>query len=369
MIYPLLPAFVTGVLGGGALSLGALDGAADFAAAFVKYGSGRLADKPRRRGALVILGYLVAVVVRPVIALAGAAWQVIGLRVTDRVGKGIRTPPRDALIADVTPSDAARPGVRRSARAGSCRRRPGPARRLLAADVAGAGRPGGDRGEHRPGDRRAGAGGLGGCRRTEGRRDDQSGSSRRIPIRPRPRAPAGAVRHLRLLSPSHARDPDTAAHAAARRLGGLGVVAVGGAARGALVVQLRRRRAVGPVRAGARHVARLGELRGDRLRVRPGGRTHDRLGVVSGARRRRRAHREPRAGDRVEACRGEAGNGIRNLSRRDRDRGARGRPDARRAVSGVERDARLHRERCPAGSRWRLAWPAVASRLGSLQAR
>jgi len=105
MIYPLLPAFVTGVLGGGALSLGALDGAADFAAAFVKYGSGRLADEPRRRGALVILGYLVAVVVRPVIALAGASWQVIGLRVTDRVGKGIRTPPRDALIADITPPD------------------------------------------------------------------------------------------------------------------------------------------------------------------------------------------------------------------------------------------------------------------------
>jgi MFS family permease len=105
MIYPLLPAFVTGVLGGGALSLGALDGAADFAAAFVKYGSGKLADKPRRRGALIILGYLVAVVVRPVIALAGAAWQVIGLRVTDRVGKGIRTPPRDALIADVTPPE------------------------------------------------------------------------------------------------------------------------------------------------------------------------------------------------------------------------------------------------------------------------
>ena len=105
MIYPLLPAFVTGVLGGGALSLGALDGAADFASAFVKYGSGRLADEPRRRGALVILGYLVAVVVRPVIALAGAAWQVIGLRVTDRVGKGIRTPPRDALIADITPPE------------------------------------------------------------------------------------------------------------------------------------------------------------------------------------------------------------------------------------------------------------------------
>lgn len=103
MIYPLLPAFVTGVLGGGALSLGALDGAADFTAALVKFASGRLADAPRRRGGLIVLGYFVAVVVRPVIALTSAVWQVIGLRVTDRVGKGIRTPPRDALIADVTP--------------------------------------------------------------------------------------------------------------------------------------------------------------------------------------------------------------------------------------------------------------------------
>lgn len=105
MIYPLLPAFVTGVLGGGAVSLGALDGAAEFAASFVKYGAGRLADAPRRRGRLIVFGYAIAVLVRPVIALTSAAWQVIGLRVTDRVGKGIRTPPRDALIADVTPPE------------------------------------------------------------------------------------------------------------------------------------------------------------------------------------------------------------------------------------------------------------------------
>jgi MFS family permease len=103
MIYPLLPAFVTGVLGGGAVALGALDGAADAAAAFVKLGAGRLADRPARRGPLIILGYLVAVVVRPIIGVTAAAWQVIGLRVVDRLGKGLRTPPRDALIADVTP--------------------------------------------------------------------------------------------------------------------------------------------------------------------------------------------------------------------------------------------------------------------------
>ena len=105
MIYPLLPAFVTGVLGGGPQALGALDGAAEFAAAFVKLGAGRLADRARLRGPMIVLGYLIAVVVRPVIAVTGAAWQVIGLRVVDRLGKGLRTPPRDALIADVTPAE------------------------------------------------------------------------------------------------------------------------------------------------------------------------------------------------------------------------------------------------------------------------
>src|SRR6266702_2026263 len=105
MIYPLLPAFVTGVLGAGPQALGALDGAAEFAAAFVKLGSGRLADRPARRGPLVVVGYFIAVVVRPIIAFTGAAWQVIGLRVVDRLGKGLRTPPRDALIADVTPAE------------------------------------------------------------------------------------------------------------------------------------------------------------------------------------------------------------------------------------------------------------------------
>ena len=105
MIYPLLPAFITGVLGGGPQALGALDGAAECAAAFVKLGAGRLADRVPRRGPLIVLGYFIAVVVRPVIAATGAAWQVIGLRVVDRLGKGLRTPPRDALIADVTPAE------------------------------------------------------------------------------------------------------------------------------------------------------------------------------------------------------------------------------------------------------------------------
>src|SRR5213083_2716476 len=103
MIYPLLPAFVTGVLGGGAVALGALDGAADAAAALVKLVSGRLADRTERRGPLIVGGYFIAAAMRPIIALTAAAWQVIALRAIDRLGKGLRTPPRDALIADVTP--------------------------------------------------------------------------------------------------------------------------------------------------------------------------------------------------------------------------------------------------------------------------
>lgn len=103
MVYPLLPALLTG-LGAGPLALGTLDGAADFASAAVKVGAGRLADKPQRRGPLVVFGYAIAVVVRPVIAFATAAAQVIALRVTDRLGKGLRGPARDAIIADATPA-------------------------------------------------------------------------------------------------------------------------------------------------------------------------------------------------------------------------------------------------------------------------
>jgi MFS family permease len=102
MVYPLLPAFVTRTLGAGPLALGLLDGAADLTSSVVKYGSGRLADRPGWRRPLILCGYATAVLIRPLIALAGAAWQVIVFRVVDRIGKGVRTPPRDALIAEVT---------------------------------------------------------------------------------------------------------------------------------------------------------------------------------------------------------------------------------------------------------------------------
>lgn len=104
MVYPLLPALLTS-LGAGPVALGALDGAADFASAMVKIGAGRLADKPRRRGPLVLAGYAIAVMVRPIIAFATGAVQVIVLRVVDRLGKGMRSAPRDAIIADATPAE------------------------------------------------------------------------------------------------------------------------------------------------------------------------------------------------------------------------------------------------------------------------
>ena len=101
MIYPLLPAFVTRTLGGGALALGILDGVADAVAAGFKLISGYLAERPGLRGPLVVVGYALAAAIRPLIAAAGAAWHVIVLRGADRVGKGIRTAPRDTMIAEV----------------------------------------------------------------------------------------------------------------------------------------------------------------------------------------------------------------------------------------------------------------------------
>jgi MFS family permease len=103
MVYPLLPAFVTHSLGGGPLVLGLLDGAAELTSSVVKWISGRLADRPGWLRPLILWGYATAVLVRPLISVANSAWQVVGFRVIDRVGKGVRTPPRDALIAEITP--------------------------------------------------------------------------------------------------------------------------------------------------------------------------------------------------------------------------------------------------------------------------
>lgn len=104
MVYPLLPALVVTTLGGSATALAALDGLADLTAALLRLPAGRLADHPPRRRRLVLVGYGIAVAARSMIALATSVGAVIGLRMTDRVGKGIRSPGRDAMLAEAVPT-------------------------------------------------------------------------------------------------------------------------------------------------------------------------------------------------------------------------------------------------------------------------
>ena len=100
MIYPLLPIFLTTVLGANASFIGAIEGAAETTAALLKLASGWWSDRVHRRKPLVVLGYGIASLMRPLVAIAQSATQVLAIRVADRVGKGIRNAPRDALLAD-----------------------------------------------------------------------------------------------------------------------------------------------------------------------------------------------------------------------------------------------------------------------------
>src|SRR3954468_15899198 len=105
MIYPLLPVFLTSVLGASAGFIGAIEGAAESTAALLKLASGWWSDRTRKRKPLVVAGYTIASAMRPFVAIAQSATQVLLIRVADRVGKGIRNSPRNALIADsVDPS-------------------------------------------------------------------------------------------------------------------------------------------------------------------------------------------------------------------------------------------------------------------------
>lgn len=106
MVQPLLPLYLVAI-GAGALAVGAVEGAAEAAVSLVKVGSGRLADKLPRRKPLVVSGYGLAAVAKPALALAFTWPAVLGLRIADRVAKGLRGAPRDAMIGD-----AAEPGKR-----------------------------------------------------------------------------------------------------------------------------------------------------------------------------------------------------------------------------------------------------------------
>jgi MFS family permease len=102
MIFPLLPALVV-ALGGGPAFLGLIEGVAESTASLLKLGSGVLADRVRAKKPLVLVGYAIASVLRPLVAFATAPWHVLAVRFGDRVGKGVRASPRDALLAAAAP--------------------------------------------------------------------------------------------------------------------------------------------------------------------------------------------------------------------------------------------------------------------------
>lgn len=108
-IYPLLPFFLTSVLGAGAVSLGAIEGAAEAVASVLKVVSGRLSDRWKRRKLIVVAGYRVSAAARPFIGVAEGWGTVFVLRFIDRVGKGSRGAPRDAMLAELaTPANRGR---------------------------------------------------------------------------------------------------------------------------------------------------------------------------------------------------------------------------------------------------------------------
>ena len=102
--HALLPFFITSVLGLPVLALGAIDGIAESTASFGKLVSGRLSDRSRKRKPWLLLGYGMAALSKPLFPLANGALPLMAARFLDRVGKGIRGSPRDAMIADETPA-------------------------------------------------------------------------------------------------------------------------------------------------------------------------------------------------------------------------------------------------------------------------
>ena len=102
MIYPLLPVFLISVLGVGPAFVGLVEGVAEATASFLKLFSGWISDRRQKRKFLVVSGYTLSTLTRPLVAAATAGWHVLFIRFLDRVGKGVRTSPRDALVADST---------------------------------------------------------------------------------------------------------------------------------------------------------------------------------------------------------------------------------------------------------------------------
>jgi len=98
MIYPLVPVFVA-ALGSGAILLGIIEGVAETTASMLKLISGIISDKIGKRKLLVLIGYSISSFIRPFTGIVTSGWEIVIVRMFDRVGKGIRTAPRDAMIA------------------------------------------------------------------------------------------------------------------------------------------------------------------------------------------------------------------------------------------------------------------------------
>src|SRR5437667_4780149 len=106
MIYPLLPVFLTSTLGATPMIVGLIEGVAEALSSILKLGAGWISDRLPRRKPLVVGGYALATISRTWISLAGRWQSVLAARLLDRTGKGIRSAPRDAMIADVTPVES-----------------------------------------------------------------------------------------------------------------------------------------------------------------------------------------------------------------------------------------------------------------------
>jgi MFS family permease len=100
IIYPLLPIFLAQSLGASARAIGTIEGLAESISSLLKLFAGYLSDRLAKRKLLVVAGYSVASLARPLLAFAHTWTQVLAIRLTDRIGKGVRTAPRDAMIAD-----------------------------------------------------------------------------------------------------------------------------------------------------------------------------------------------------------------------------------------------------------------------------
>jgi len=102
-VYPLLPVFITQVLGGPPVALGIVEGAADATSSILKVVAGRWSDRAGIRKPIVVIGYGLSSLIRPFVAVATSWAHVFAIRVTDRVGKGLRSAPRDAMLATLAP--------------------------------------------------------------------------------------------------------------------------------------------------------------------------------------------------------------------------------------------------------------------------